>query len=190
MYISVILWIFQRCLRQWQKNIRRKIGSQSRVETMHRFQANLGETKMNEISQSRWVVSRLRGSFIASWHVESRLTESRLARTRERTAQSWTFTFQPLRGRLFSSAPVNGAPPPTPATPPPSPLCEYGIDRVACTRGIIHLPAAEDLAPTRPLFPRPYRYIPRNLIATISCQNPFRRNRRGWRSMPGRLIEV
>ncbi|KAF7381790.1 hypothetical protein HZH68_015663 [Vespula germanica] len=39
-----------------------------------------------------------------------------------------------------------------PPSPPPSsaPLCERGIDRIACVPGIIHLPVAEDLAPARP----------------------------------------
>lgn len=64
----------------------------------------------------------------------------------------------PYEARLFfSSATVNGALPP-PLASQPTPLCEYRIDGVACVRGIIHLPAAEDLAPVRPL--RPYRYIP------------------------------
>ena len=121
------------------------------------------------------------GSFTTSWHVESRSFVRLSAgwRVRAQTAQPWTFTFQPLRGRLFSSAPVNGAPPLTPASPPPPPLCEYGIDRIACTRGIIHLPAAEDLAPTRLPFLRPYRYISL-VIRTIDCDGapwvpkPFR----------------
>lgn len=43
--------------------------------------------------------------------------------------------------------------------PPPPPLCEYRIDRIACTLSIIHLPSIEDLAPTRLSFFRSYRYI-------------------------------
>lgn len=62
--------------------------------------------------------------------------------------------------------------------PPPPPLCEYRIDRIACTLSIIHLPSIEHLAPTRLSFFCPY-IILRN-SDRLQQSKLFRRNRKTY----------